>query len=148
MKSVVEIKEVLPAIVDFIKTQKQLVSKFTQEYIKNNQSNLLNNCPRNGYINVSNKNWYFQRHGNGVCFIEQDNGQVIDVHLKMLEHPDAFDAWRLIQYFESVEIERLSYKMDVIEEVNHENVIENLLKRLLHDGVIQLISSHNLYKLL
>lgn len=148
MKSVVEIKEVLPVIVDFIEIQKQLVSAFIQEHIQNNQSNFLINCPKSGYLNVLNYKWYFQRHGNGVCFSEHESGQVVDVHVKMVEYPDAFDAWRLSQYFESVEIERLTYKIDVIEEVDEENVIENLLKRLLEDKVIQLIPFPNLYKLL
>jgi Domain of unknown function (DUF6896)/Protein of unknown function (DUF2185) len=44
--------------------------------------------------------WSFKKHGLGLCFVSSQ-GVVVDVH-RWLGRPELFDAWRLLQYVESV----------------------------------------------
>lgn len=48
--------------------------------------------------------WTLSPHGLGVCFKSEATEEVIDVHVGFLDAPNAFDAWRLALYCESLHL--------------------------------------------
>jgi hypothetical protein len=59
--------------------------------------------PRHGEIFVRGESWHFHRQGVGVDFQGQDSRRMVDVH-RGVAMPHVFDAWRLMLYFESLNI--------------------------------------------
>lgn len=59
--------------------------------------------PRHGEIFVRGESWSFHRHGVGVDFQGQDSRRMVDVH-RAVGTPHVFDAWRLMLYFESLNV--------------------------------------------
>jgi hypothetical protein len=59
--------------------------------------------PRHGEIFVRGERWHFHRQGTGVDFQGDDSRRVVDVH-RALGTPDVFDTWRLMLYFESLNV--------------------------------------------
>ena len=45
--------------------------------------------------------WLTNVHGLGVMFISQNTKIVVDVHEGFIDSPNAFDAWRLVEFSES-----------------------------------------------
>jgi hypothetical protein len=64
----------------------------------------------------------------------------------MVKVPDAFDAWRLMQYFESMGIGTAKYA-DVPYKVATERQVEELLEKLNKDGHLVSLGDNKLYKL-
>jgi len=109
--------------------------------------------PKAGSLFVVNENWTFQRHGSeanvfataktfaseGVCFTGQSSGKVIDVHTFLNKYPKAFDAWRLQQYFESLEMITVRCGVNIYH-ISEENGIEKYLKDLLSRHLISIVS--------
>jgi hypothetical protein len=102
--------------------------------------------PKSGSIVLNNEVWCFQRHGSGVLFKSSKDGTVIDAHLGMIKAPDAFDAWRLMQYFESMGVGIAKYD-DATYEVETERQVEVLLEKLSKDGHLAALGENKLYKL-
>jgi hypothetical protein len=90
--------------------------------------------------------WEFQKHGAGVSFSKTSTGTVIDAHIEMFDAPDAFDAWRLVQYFESSCVESVGYQNELFD-VTNERKVEDLLDRLHRDGKLSTLNRGNLYHL-
>ncbi|WP_224364872.1 DUF6896 domain-containing protein [Hyalangium versicolor] len=59
--------------------------------------------PRHGEIFVRGESWHFHRHGVGVDFQGQESRRMVDVH-RAVGEPQTFDAWRLMLYFESLNV--------------------------------------------
>jgi hypothetical protein len=59
--------------------------------------------PKSVLINTLQETWEFQKHGSGILFKGNESGKVIDAHREIIDHSEAFDSWRLSQYFESLE---------------------------------------------
>ncbi len=59
--------------------------------------------PRHGEVFVRGESWHFHRHGVGVDFQGQDSRRMVDVH-RAMGTPEVFDAWRLMLYFESLNV--------------------------------------------
>jgi hypothetical protein len=95
--------------------------------------------PKAGSLFVVNENWTFQRHGLGVCFTGQSSGKVIDVHTFLNKYPKAFDAWRLQQYFESLDMITVRCGVSIYN-ISEENEIEKYLKDLLSRHLINIVS--------
>jgi hypothetical protein len=62
--------------------------------------------PRHGELQVRGERWRFHRHGGGVGFEGSDSRRVVDAH-RALGAPEAFDAWRLMLYLESIGVNSL-----------------------------------------
>ena len=54
--------------------------------------------------------WLCSVHGVGVRFCNLRDGCVIDAHVGILDHPTAFDAFRLSEYFESIDFHPSTFK--------------------------------------
>lgn len=59
--------------------------------------------PRHGEVFVRGEPWHFHRHGAGVDFQGQESRRMVDVH-RAMGTPEVFDAWRLMLYFESLNV--------------------------------------------
>jgi hypothetical protein len=59
--------------------------------------------PRHGELFVRGETWRFHRDGVGVDFQGQESRRMVDVH-RAAGTPEAFDAWRLMLYFESLNV--------------------------------------------
>jgi hypothetical protein len=64
---------------------------------------LRNRAPRT--IDALNDSWAIVVHGVGVRFTNARTEEVVDAHVGMFDFPDAFDAWRLELYAESIQSE-------------------------------------------
>jgi hypothetical protein len=86
----------------FVKLQTRLVGALKIQYPEVSDWEWLLDLPKRGILICNDEEWEFRQHGRGVCF-QQRNGRgiVIDVH-RGLNHPDTFDTWRLLQYFEAL----------------------------------------------
>ncbi|GEM_PF-1205942 len=87
---------------NLVRLQISLVGVLKNQYPEVSDWELLLELPKRGTLNCNEEEWEFRRHGRGVCF-QQRHGKrmVIDVH-RGLNHPEDFDTWRLLQYFEAL----------------------------------------------
>ncbi len=53
-------------------------------------------------IDALDDTWALAVHGVGVRFVGTKTGAVVDAHVGLFDSPDAFDAWRLESYAESI----------------------------------------------
>lgn len=60
----------------------------------------LTDFPRSGELRLGGESWMFKRHGAGLMFTNSA-GMVVDIHRDIVT-PQAFDAYRLAQYIESL----------------------------------------------
>lgn len=56
--------------------------------------------PKSGALTVSDKEWLFERHGNGVLFTDPSTKDVVDIH-DFFAGPEVVDAWRFTTYIEA-----------------------------------------------
>ncbi len=76
-------------------------------------------------ITIDNSTWTTIVHGLGVMFANLNTKTIVDVHIGFIDAPTAFDAWRLVQYCESL----LGTNEDM---KSWEKTLENLVR----EGVI------------
>jgi hypothetical protein len=95
--------------------------------------------PKQGNLFFFKENWQFQRHGVGICFTGQTTGKIIDVHTSVHQHPKAFDAWRLQQYFESLNMVTVRCGIHIYE-ISEEDEIDKYLADLLSRRLIIIVS--------
>ncbi|MBD2039800.1 hypothetical protein H6F56_03900 [Microcoleus sp. FACHB-672] len=124
-------------ILQFVEIQKKLISAFQQKFSHINKWEYMLDIPRTGNFYALGEEWKFQRHGKGICFTGQKSGKVVDAHTEISAYPKGFDAWRLEQYFNSIEVENIVYKLDVFN-ILDEDGTEKLLDTLLKDSLITL----------
>ena len=53
-------------------------------------------------ITIDGTVWSTKAHGAGVMFVNSRTRTIVDVHVGFMDSPNAFDAWRLVQYCESI----------------------------------------------
>ncbi|GEM_PF-5401787 len=120
-------QELIQFILDFVKIQEQLIKNFHRIYDDQIADwEYLLDCPNNGYFSLFGENWKFEKHGKGICFIGQKSGKVIDAHKGILSDSQVLDAWRLIEYFESI------HRIDFAELIDQDgnNIIKQAQKNL------------------
>lgn len=125
---------IIDIISEYVIMQDLLCNELRRRY-PSVDSPLLTVLPRCGSISIEDSIWEFCKHGAGVMFTSLCGGEVIDVHRYPPIHSKEFDAWRLIQFFESKGIAEVDYKSNTIS-VETEPCIDELLRCLLRDGVI------------
>ncbi len=82
-------------------------------------------------IIIEGTTWLTRAHGLGVLFSNPRTKVVVDAHVGFLDAPTAFDAWRLVQYCESL----LGTDEDF-------QSWQTTLDELLHDRIIEAHSKH------
>ncbi|MEO1429296.1 MAG: hypothetical protein AAFV71_09580 [Cyanobacteria bacterium J06633_8] len=150
MKSSIKASRAVQIISEFVKLQNNLNLAFRQIY-PNVIKSFCANCPRQGLLSLQEEKWTFDKHGVGVYFQSEKSYVVVDIHAGFVDYPQAFDAWRLVQYFESKGIEQIYYLTDVFDLTNKENnedIIDDLLEHLLEDNIVEVVQKKlKLYQL-
>ena len=85
----------------FLNKQRALVGGLKTELGENIDVFSLRKCAPK-MIDALDATWSVAVHGVGVGFTNTTTGEVIDVHAGLFDAPDAFDAWRIEQYAESI----------------------------------------------
>ncbi|MBN1210740.1 MAG: hypothetical protein JXB05_38180 [Myxococcaceae bacterium] len=91
--------------------------------------------PRHGEIFVRGERWHFHRQGVGVDFQGEDSRRVVDVH-RALGTPGVFDAWRLMLYFESLNVSNVQLGAREFP-TDDERMIEQWLRELESLGLVE-----------
>lgn len=115
MKSLIKTITIKDFISQFITLQNQLINKFREGFPEIKDLEYLLDCPRNGYIETLGEKWYVQRHGAGICFKGEQSGKVIDVHKGIFSYENHVNSWGLLQYLESIGIDKINYQNQVLD---------------------------------
>lgn len=121
-------------IAEFAETQNRLCQSVIDEYGPRDDGSIIFSVPKTGSLELNGERWTFKRHGSGLRFID-DQGHVIDAHRNVVSCPAGFDAWRLLQFIETADINNL----DIAGEaggLEDEAKVNELLSSLAAQGVI------------
>lgn len=88
----------------YIELQSTLLAAFKEAFPDVTDWEFLLDAPRSGEVIVDGDNWSFRQHGAGLSFRRAD-GVTIDAH-RHLSVPEGIDAWRLLEYIESSDVDR------------------------------------------
>jgi hypothetical protein len=107
-----------------------------------------------GSLHIDGTRWEYRKHGGGVAF-SSSSGVEVDAHVGMATFPDAFDAWRLLLYCESVGIEHLTHDGRTYEanyDIYGEEPVRELIEALCASGLAKEVTygdglPHRLYEL-
>ncbi|WP_390620931.1 DUF6896 domain-containing protein [Thalassoglobus neptunius] len=77
------------------------------------------------FINVDSVDWRLQAHGLGVMFTNIATNTIVDAHNEFFGSPSAFDAWRLVQFTESISGEHQDFEswQSMLEELRCRSLI-------------------------
>lgn len=138
---------IVELITNFVNIQAQLIAIFLDLYTYISSCTSLFESPSSGSFFGLNEEWHFQRHGIGVCFTNAKSEVIIDAHRGMLTFPRAFDPWRLSEYFESINLENISY-LSKIYNLSDDTDIEELLNIFEEKNIVTIVDRQpNLYML-
>ncbi|MFL5350961.1 MAG: DUF6896 domain-containing protein [Hyalangium sp.] len=87
----------------FVSLQAELVKAWMQFHPEALDPWAAKRIPRHGELTVRGERWRFQRHGAGVGFQGEESRWTVEVH-RAVGTPEVFDAWRLMVYFESLNV--------------------------------------------
>lgn len=118
---------------EFSKTQAELCHQLAAEYALSNDDDLITLVPKSGLLSVGGQHWSFAKHGLGVLFSSQSDARVIDAHSGPISLPHAFDAWRLMQFFEALDVQKVEAGSSAFS-VGSRIEVENLLAALADEG--------------
>ena len=90
----------LEEIQEFVRLQKSLLELLGAGRGNVPLSLYVGTLPPIGSVQLGTETWTYVRHGGGVSF-KDSSGRVIDAH-RMIDEPEAFDAWRLRTYVGSL----------------------------------------------
>lgn len=122
-------------IAEFAETQSRLCLAVIEEYGLQDDGSVVFSAPKTGSLELNGKRWTFKRHGSGFRFISDDSGHVIDAHRNVVSCPAGIDAWRLLQFLETID----PADFDIAGEaggLEDESKIDELLSSLAAQGVI------------
>ena len=122
-------------ITEFTKTQDSLCQKVIGEYCLQDDVSVVFSVPKIGVIDLNGERWTFKRHGSGIRFTSSDRGHVIDAHRTVVSYPAGFDAWRLLQFLETIDTANLELAQET-GGLEDETKINELLSSLSAQGVI------------
>lgn len=114
---------------EFISLQVLLLTAFREKFPSSKDWENLFDFPRHGQIKTSEGVWAFFLHGCGLTFVDIE-GVVIDAHDMIFDY-SVIDAWRLLQFLESVGVVEEG-ELDVPE-------LEAELKKLKNEGFLSAI---------
>jgi len=122
-------------IAEFANTQNGLCRSVIDKYGLRDDSSIIFFVPKAGSLELNGGRWTFKQHGSGLRFTSDDRGCVIDAHRNVVSYPAGFDAWRLLQFLETIDANDL----DIAGEaggLEGEAKINELLSSLAAQGVI------------
>ena len=122
----------LDDILAFSEIQTRLLSVFADMY-PNYQENFFSTVPARGNLIVNGDKWIFTKHGLGVKFENHRTGCVIDAHKFYDNVNNAIDAWRILQFFESMGTSSITEQ--AIDDSLMAQVKSGILKATNHRGV-------------
>jgi hypothetical protein len=103
--------------------------------------------PKSDLIDTVEETWEFQKHGSGILFKGNKSGKVIDAHREIIDHSEAFDSWRLSQYFESLEYSNIIWESNEFL-ADDDDDLDKLLELLEEEHIVKLVPSRSkLYEL-
>lgn len=97
---------------------------------------------RVGNVCADDETWAFALHGVGVRYVGTRSGRIVDVHVQMIEHPDAVDAWRLEQYLESIPVAEVWFENEC-HRVAEEGGVDLLLATMATRGAIERVQGRH-----
>ena len=122
--------ELTSLIKNFVAIQRQLL-----ELIQKNQPLIdreaFHDLPKRGFLRLNGSEWRYKRHGKGLSFVQAETGVEVDTH-DLIEHPEAFDAWRILLYCESLKLVHISHQ-GAIHEISASE-LDRLFKELTLNG--------------
>lgn len=88
-------------------------------------------------VTIDDGEWSAKAHGLGVLFTNRKTGAVVDVHVGFMDAPAGFDAWRLVQFSESLLGTTEDFKswQDTLDELCGEGIIEPHTKHERHYSI-------------
>lgn len=89
------------AILQFSNLQKDILAAFFEAF-PSYSDDFMASVPKHGELIVDGNVWTFHRHGMGVMFKNKITKIVIDAHRIYNDVPNAIDAWRFMQFLESL----------------------------------------------
>lgn len=128
-------RSIIELIFEFAEIQNRLCRTVVSEYSLQDDRSVIFSAPKAGALELNGERWMFKRHGSGLRFINDNQGYVIDAHRNIVSYPAGFDAWRLLQYLETVD----TADLDMVGEaggLEDESKINELLSSLAAQGVI------------
>lgn len=87
----------------FIELQSRLMDAFKEAFPDVSEWQFLLDAPRSGEVVIDGDSWSFRKHGAGLSFRRAD-GVTINAH-RHLSVPEGIDAWRLLEYLESSDVD-------------------------------------------
>jgi hypothetical protein len=99
--------QLLKHINNFLALQHSLLREIATVHPGGLQSEFLLEIPKKGAVSVEGKTWGFQKHGTGLRFVRNADSVVVDVS-NFVTDASVFDAWRVFQYLESVNVSAAS----------------------------------------
>ena len=128
-------RSITEIIAEFAETQNRLCRTVIGEYGLKDDGSVIFSTPKAGAVELNGEGWTFKRHGSGLRFTSNRQGHVIDAHRNVVSYPAGFDAWRLLQFFETIETTKLDF-VDEAGGLEDESKINELLSSLAEQGVI------------
>lgn len=98
--------------------------------------------PKKGVISALGEEWQFTRHGMGILFVGNESNRIVDAHREIFGYPRSFDAWRLSQYFESLNCLEVVWKSTRFA-ADDDDDLEKLLELLEQERILKLVSGKN-----
>lgn len=126
----------------FVDLQISLVAAFSRAFPEISDREFMVDASKQGCVDTGRELWLFKKHGGGLAFKNWD-GVTIDVHSQFTS-PDLFDAWRVMQYVESINRLDSDEREDNrdFEQVDHRQM-ESWLSQLATTGKLVRCSSHS-----
>jgi hypothetical protein len=128
--------QLLKHINDFLSLQHSLLREIDTVHPGGLQSKLILRVPKKGAILVEGETWEFQKHGAGLRFTRNADSNVVDVS-NFVTDASVFDAWRIVQYLESINVVAVSEREIELELLRLE-ALGDLVRDLNYRGTYQL----------
>lgn len=140
-------KQIIDALNDFSQTQKELIVSFFIVYPPISSDLVWLKIPKSGLIDALQETWEFEKHGSGILFKGNESGKVIDAHREIIDHSEAFDSWRLSQYFESLKYSNIIWESSEFL-ADDDDDLDKLLELLEEEHIVKLVPTrYKLYEL-
>lgn len=95
-----EIDSMIMHIRALVTLQSKIFNAFQTAFPEVQDWKFLMSCPKAGQLIIDGEQWSFKKHGAGLVFTSK-KGVRVDMH-RSVSDPAVFDAWRLLQYIESL----------------------------------------------
>lgn len=122
-------------ITEFAETQNRLCRITIDRYDLADDMSLTFLAPKVGSVELGGEAWTFHRHGLGFRFTSDRSGRIIDAHRNIVSYPAGFDAWRILQYLETIKAKDIDLVSEC-GELENEAQVGELLSSLAAQGVI------------